>query len=53
MKLMSKNESLREDEFDNEFTPEILEALEVLNIKTQKKEVKDNSNNGPKKKTKK
>ena len=54
LKIKSRNDVLRAEEYKNEFTPEIIAALEVLHIKIQEKEVKDTSkNNGPKKKDKK
>ena len=54
LKIKNRNDVLRAEEYKNEFTPEIIAALEVLHIKIQEKEVKDTSkNNGAKKKTKK
>ena len=54
LKIKSRNDVLRAEEYKNEFTPEIIAALEVLHIRIQEKEVKDTSkSNGAKKKTKK
>ena len=54
LKIKSRNDVLRAEEYKNEFTPEIIAALDVLHIRIQEKEVKNApKNKGSKKKTKK